>query len=167
MLTKNTQVNRDQLEMITLDQLVPENHLVRKIEAAIDFSFIYKLVENMYSSERGRPSIDPVVLIKMAFIQYTFGIRSMRKTIEEIETNLAYRWFLGFGFHDKVPHFSTFGKNYERRFKDTDLFQKIFYRILKEASDKKLISAEHVFIDSTHVKASANKRKFEKKIVRK
>ncbi|MCD4840363.1 IS1182 family transposase, partial [Neobacillus sedimentimangrovi] len=143
------------------------NHLVRKIEAAIDFSFIYKLVENMYSSERGRPSIDPVVLIKMAFIQYTFGIRSMRKTIEEIETNLAYRWFLGFGFHDKVPHFSTFGKNYERRFKDTDLFQKIFYRILKEASDKKLISAEHVFIDSTHVKASANKRKFEKKIVRK
>ncbi|MGG1674375.1 IS1182 family transposase [Neobacillus sp. NRS-1170] len=167
MLTKNTQVNRDQLEMITLDQLVPENHLVRKIEAAIDFSFIYQLVQDMYSSERGRPSIDPVVLIKIAFIQYTFGIRSLRKTIEEIETNLAYRWFLGFGFHDKVPHFSTYGKNYERCFKDTDLFELIFYRILKEVVDKKLISAEHVFIDSTHVKASANKRKFEKKMVRK
>jgi IS5 family transposase len=80
---------------------------------------------------------------------------------------LAYRWFLGFGFYDKVPHFSTFGKNYERRFKDTDLFEQIFYRILKEASDKKLISSEHVFIDSTHVKASANKHKFEKKVVRK
>jgi IS5 family transposase len=91
----------------------------------------------------------------------------MRKTIEEIDTNLAYRWFLGFGFHDKVPHFSTFGKNYERRFKDTDLFEQIFYRILKEAADKKLVSGEHVFIDSTHVKASANKRKFEKKVVRK
>ncbi len=114
----------------------------------------------MYSSERGRPSIDPVVLIKMAFIQYTFGIRSMRQTIAEIETNMAYRWFLGFGFYDKVPHFSTFGKNYERRFKDTDLFEQIFYRILKQASEKKLISSEHVFIDSTHVKASANKRKF-------
>lgn len=167
MLTKNTQMNREQLEMITLEQLVPKNHLVRKVEAAIDFSFIYPLVQDMYSSERGRPSIDPVVLIKMAFIQYMFGIRSMRKTIEEIETNLAYRWFLGFGFHDKVPHFSTFGKNYERRFKDTDLFEQIFYRILKQATDKNLTSSEHVFIDSTHVKASANKRKFEKKVVRK
>jgi transposase len=54
----------------------------------------------MYSTEHGRPSIDPVVLIKMAFIQYTFGIRSMRKTIEEIDTNLSYLWFLGIGFHD-------------------------------------------------------------------
>lgn len=72
-----------------------------------------------------------------------------------------------YGFYDKVPHFSTFGKNYERRFKDTDLFEQIFYRILKEASDKKLISSEHIFIDSTHVKASANKHKFEKKVVRK
>jgi transposase len=98
MLTKNTQMNRDQIEMIALEQLVPANHLVRKIEAAIDFSFINSLVQDMYSSERGRPSIDPVVLIKMAFIQYTFGIRSMRQTIAEIETNMAYRWFLGFVF---------------------------------------------------------------------
>lgn len=167
MLSKNTQINRDQIEMIALDQLVPADHLVRKIEAAVDFSFIYPLVEGLYSTERGRSSIDPVVLIKMAFIQYTFGIRSMRQTIKEIETNMAYRWFLGFGFYDKVPHFSTFGKNYERRFKDTDLFEQIFYHILKEATDKKLVSSEHVFIDSTHVKASANKRKFEKKVVRK
>jgi transposase len=167
MLTKNTQMNRDQVEMIAIEQLVPENHLVRKVEATIDFSFIYQLVKDVYSEDRGRPSIDPVILIKMAFIQYMFGIRSMRKTIEEVETNIAYRWFLGFGFYDKVPHFSTFGKNYERRFKNTDLFEQIFYRILKEASDKNLISNEHVFIDSTHVKANANKRKFEKKVVRK
>ncbi|PUB10048.1 transposase, partial [Paenisporosarcina sp. OV554] len=166
MLTKHNSIQRDQIEMIALEQLVPTNHLVRKIESAIDFSFIYDLVKDMYS-ELGRPSIDPVILIKLTFIQYTFGIRSMRKTIEEIETNMAYRWFLGYGFHDKVPHFSTFGKNYERRFKDTDLFEQIFYRILKQAMEKKLISTEHVFIDSTHVKASANKRKFEKKVVRK
>ncbi|MFF2289286.1 transposase, partial [Peribacillus butanolivorans] len=166
MLSKHNSIQRDQLEMITLDQLVPSNHLVRKIEAAIDFTFIYDLVKDMYS-EIGRPSIDPVILVKLTFIQYTFGIRSMRKTIEEVETNMAYRWFLGYGFHDKVPHFSTFGKNYERRFKDTDLFEQIFYRILMTASERKLISAEHVFVDSTHVKASANKRKFEKKIVRK
>ncbi|WP_340372826.1 IS1182 family transposase [Peribacillus sp. FSL E2-0218] len=166
MLSKHDSIQRDQLEMITLDQLVPPNHLVRKMEAAIDFTFIYDLVKDMYS-EVGRPSIDPVILVKLTFIQYTFGIRSMRKTIEEVETNMAYRWFLGYGFHDKVPHFSTFGKNYERRFKDTDLFEQIFCRILMTAANKKVISVEHVFVDSTHVKASANKRKFEKKIVRK
>ena len=163
MLSKNHLIQRDQLEMVTLDQLVPEDHLVRKMEEALDFSFIYDLVKDMYS-EVGRPSIDPVILIKLTFIQYTFGIRSMRQTITEVETNLAYRWFLGYGFYDKVPHFSTFSKNYERRFKDTDLFEKIFYRILKVASDKNLISTEHVFIDSTHVKASANKHKFEKNL---
>lgn len=164
MLSKHDPIQRDQLEMITLDQLVPANHLVRKIEAALDFSFIYDLVKDMYS-EVGRPSIDPVILIKLNFIQYTFGIRSMRQTIEQTETNMAYRWFLGYGFHDKVPHFSTYGKNYERRFKDSDLFEQIFDRILQEAFDKNLISPEHVFIDSTHVKASANKRKFVKKVV--
>lgn len=165
-MTKHTPIHRHQTEMVTLDQLVPPNHLVRKMEAALDFSFIYELVKDLYS-DVGRPSIDPVILIKLTIIQYTFGIRSMRKTIEEVETNMAYRWFLGFGFHDKVPHFSTFGKNYERRFKNTDLFEQIFYRILKSAAEKKLISPEHVFVDSTHVKASANKRKFEKKVVRK
>lgn len=166
MLTKQTSDNRNQLEMVALEQLVPKDHLVRKMEATLDFSFIYELVKELYS-EHGRPSIDPVILIKLAFIQYTFGIRSMRKTIEEVETNVAYRWFLGYGLYDKVPHFSTFSKNYERRFKDTDLFEQIFYRILRVAAEKKLLSAEHVFIDSTHVKASANKRKFEKKMVRK
>ena len=138
MLSKSNGTNRDQLEMVSLDEMVPEDHLVRKLEKAIDFSFIYDLVEDLYS-DRGRPGVDPVVLIKLPFLQYTFGIRSMRRTIEEVNTNLAYRWFLGFGFYDKVPHFSTFGKNYERRFKDTDLFEQIFYRILKQVADRGLL----------------------------
>ena len=166
MMTKNQINEREQLEMLTIEQLVPKDHLVRKLDAAIDFNFIYPLVEHLYSAV-GRPSIDPVVLFKMTFIQYTFGIRSMRQTIKEIETNMAYRWFLGFGFHTEVPHFSTFGKNYVRRFQDSDIFEQIFYRILKEIMDHGLLSEEHVFIDSTHVKASANKRKYAKKVVRK
>ncbi|MDW7616443.1 IS5/IS1182 family transposase, partial [Peribacillus simplex] len=72
MLSKHDSIQRDQLEMITLDQLVPPNHLFRKLEAAIDFTFIYDLVKEMYS-EVGRPSIDPVILVKLTFIQYTFG----------------------------------------------------------------------------------------------
>ncbi|MFB5085795.1 IS1182 family transposase [Psychrobacillus sp. PGGUH221] len=166
MMTKNQINEREQLEMLTIEQLVPKDHLVRKLDAAIDFHFIYPLVEHLYSAT-GRPSIDPVVLFKMTFIQYTFGIRSMRQTIKEIETNMAYRWFLGFGFHTEIPHFSTFGKNYARRFQETDIFEQIFYHILKEIMDRGLLSEDHVFIDSTHVKASANKRRYNKKIVRK
>jgi len=166
MMTKNQFNEREQLEMLAIDQLVPQDHLVRKLEAAIDFSFIYPLVKDLYS-ELGRPSIDPVVLFKMVFIQYIFGIRSMRQTIKEIETNVAYRWFLGFGFYTEVPHFSTFGKNYARRYQETSVFEDIFYHILKEVMNKGLLSADHVFVDSTHVKASANKRKYDKKVVRK
>ena len=139
MLTKHSKDQREQLEVVALSELVPEDHLVRKMEEAIDFSFIYQKVAPLYSS-KGRPSIDPVVLIKIVLIQYLFGIRSMRQTIKEIETNVAYRWFLGFGFSEKIPHFSTFGKNYERRFQNTDLFEKIFYRILRQAMD-------HGFVD--------------------
>ena len=84
----------------------------------------------MYSEENGRPSIDPVVLIKMELIQYLFGIPSMRRTAEEIKVNLAYRWFLGYGLTEETPHFSVVSKNYSRRFKDTDIFEKIFESVV-------------------------------------
>lgn len=98
---------RDDEINVILDGLVPENHLVRKIENAIDFSFIYDKVKDLYSP-LGAPSIDPVVLIKIVLIQYLFGIPSMRQTIREIEVNVAYRWFLGYSLTEKIPHFSTF-----------------------------------------------------------
>ena len=149
----------EQIEIISVEQLVPENHLLRKIEAAIDWDFIYELVEEKYSADNGRPSIDPVTLIKIPFIQYLYGIRSMRQTIKEIEVNVAYRWFLGLGFTDKVPHFTTFGKNYTRRFKDTDIFEQIFARILEECIKHNLVDPKEVFVDATHVKACANSKK--------
>ncbi|MBC2361172.1 transposase, partial [Listeria welshimeri] len=108
-----------------------------------------------------------VVLIKLVFIQYLFGIRSMRQTIKEVETNMAYRWFLGYDFNQKIPHFSTFGKNYVRRFAETEVFEHIFYRILKQAMDAGLVEPNVAFVDSTHVKANANKHKFHKKLIRK
>ncbi len=78
----------------TIEEYVPYNHLVRKLEDAIDWNFVYGKVKSLYS-EFGRPSIDPVILFKMIFINYSFGINSMRKTCEEIKVNLAFRWFLG------------------------------------------------------------------------
>ena len=141
MITKtNANDKKTQIQMISLDQLVPEDHLLRKIDRYIDFSFIYGLVEEKYSTETGRPSIDPVVLIKIAIIQFMFGIKSMRQTIKEIEVNVAYRWFLGLDFYDKVPHFSTFGKNYKRRFEGTDLFEQIFMEILMQCMKCKVIN---------------------------
>ena len=92
MITKRTGKDA-QVEMVSIDQLVPADHLLRKIDEYIDFSFIYELVEEKYSPDNGRPSIDPVTLIKIPIIQYLFGIRSMRQTIKEIEVNMAYRWF--------------------------------------------------------------------------
>ena len=88
---------------ISLEKLVPENHILRAIDKAIDFSFIYEEVEGLYS-EKGRSSIDPVSLFKIVFIQYLFGIRSMRQTIREIEVNNAYRWFIGYSLTEPVPH---------------------------------------------------------------
>lgn len=166
MLRKQDITKRDQVTIISLDQLVPENHLVRKIDSAIDFSFIYKHVEDLYCEDNGRPSIDPVLLFKIAFIQYVFGIRSMRQTIVEIETNIAYRWFLGLGLDDNIPHFTTFGKNYARRFEGTKVFEYIFNEILRQALESGFVKPEEVFIDGTHVKASANKNKRMKVLIK-
>ena len=125
MLTQNADKKREQIQMFCIDDLVPQDHLLRLIDQSIDWSFIYDLVEEKYSPDQGRPSIDPVMLIKIPLIQYLYGIKSMRQTIKEIDVNVAYRWFLGLDMYDKVPHFSTFGKNYTRRFQDTDLFEQI------------------------------------------
>ena len=162
MITQNADKKRDQLQIFCIDDLVPQDHLLRLIDKAIKWDFIYELVEDKYSSDNGRPSIDPVTLIKIPFIQYLYGIKSMRQTIKEIEVNVAYRWFLGLDLTDKVPHFSTFGKNYSRRFKDTDLFEQIFSHILYECYRFKLVDPREVFVDATHIKARANNKKYQK-----
>ena len=164
MMTQNADKKREQYQMFCMDDLVPENHLLRLIDKAIDWTFIYELVEDKYSPDFGRPSMDPVTLIKIPFIQYLYGIRSMRQTIKEIEVNVAYRWFLGLDMLDPVPHFSTFGKNYSRRFKDTGLFEQIFEHILSECYKYKLVDPTEVFVDATHVKARANNKKMRKRI---
>lgn len=166
MLKKSDQSKRDQMQIVSLDQLVPHDHLVRKIDAHISFEFIYDLVKDLYSEDTGRPSLDPVMLFKIAFIQYLFGIRSMRQTIKEIQSNLSYRWFIGLGLNDEVPHFTTFGKNYARRFEGTKIFEQIFNNILGQAIESGMVKPEEVFIDGTHVKASANKNKRMKVLVK-
>ena len=150
---------REQVELyICTDQLVPEEHLLRKIDAAIDFKKIYEIVEPYYCNDNGRPSIDPVVLVKMVFIQHLFGIPSLRKTVSEIQMNVGYRWFLGFGLTTPIPHFATVSYAFATRFPET-VIEQIFKWILNEAVDKGFVDGSMVFVDSTPVKASANRHK--------
>ncbi len=164
MITEQKEKARTQIAFVCTDDLVPQDHLLRIIDKAIDWSFIYDLVRDKYSPDQGRPSIDPVTLIKIPLIQYLYGIKSMRQTIKEIEVNVAFRWFLGLELYDKVPHFSTFGKNYSRRFEGTDLFEQIFKHILEECYRFKLVDPTEVFVDATHVKARANNKKMQRRI---
>lgn len=163
-MTKRTQIRVNQTFLCDYEIMVPQDHLVRKLDKAIDWDFIYPLVEDLYS-KHGRPSIDPVVLFKMLFINFTFGYNSMRKTCRRIETDLAYRWFLNIGLYDKVPNFSTWSQNYIRRYGKSEVFDEIFMHILHQCIDEGFVDLTTVFGDSTHQKASANKGRYDKKEV--
>ena len=114
---------QSEILITTMEELVPQNSLFRKIDRYIDFTFIYDEVRNLYCENNGRPSVDSVVLFKLVFIQALDGIKSMRRTCEKIKVDAEYRWFLGIPFGQDTPHFSTFSKNYEKRFKETSAFE--------------------------------------------
>ncbi|WP_235898756.1 IS1182 family transposase [Parahaliea maris] len=147
------------LEMVTLEELVPQDHLLRLIDQHIDFEFIREVTAPMYCENNGRPAIDPVLLFKMLFIGYLFGIRSERQLVREVQVNVAYRWFLGLNLTDNVPNASTFSQNRRRRFEGTDIEQTIFDEIVEQALEKGLIGGKALYTDSTHLKASANKNR--------
>ncbi len=156
---------QNEIEMVTIEELVPEDHLLRKIDQYIDFSFIPEKVRPYYSEDNGRPSLDPLVLFKMMFIGYIYGVRSERELERQIQTNVAYRWFLGLNLTAKVPHHSTISWNRRTRFKDTDIFQEVFDEIVLQAMNYRMVSGRVLFTDSTHLKANANKKKFSKQEV--
>lgn len=154
-------------EFVCIEALVPKDHLVRKIDKHIDFSFIHDKVKDLYCPDNGRPAIEPAVMFKMLFIGYLFGIRSERRLVEEIRVNMAYRWFLGYGIEDKIPDASTISQNRRRRFNGSDVYQEIFDEIVLQAMCHGMVGGKVLYTDSTHLKASANKNKFEVKAVRK
>ena len=150
--------NRYQVEMISIEDLVPQDHLLRQISGAVDFTKIYEFVEELYCEDNGRPSIDPVVLFKMVLIQHLYGLPSLRRTADEVSLNNAYRWFLGYSLTEETPHFSTISYNFRHRF-NAETIDKIFAWILSEAAQAGYLKPEAVFIDGTHIKANANTKK--------
>jgi transposase len=150
---------QQKLEMVYIENLVPQEHILRQLDKYIDFSFIRDITKDLYCHDNGRPAVDPIILFKMLFIGYLFGIRSERQLIRDIEVNIAYRWFLGFSLTDKIPDHSTISQNRRRRFKDTDVAQQIFDNIVFQAISQRLVEGKILYTDSTHLKANANKRK--------
>lgn len=148
------------MELICIDQLVPKDHLLRMINEHVDFSFIVEKVRPFYSENKGRPSLDPILLFKMMLIGYLYGIRSERQLEQEIIPNAAYRWFLGLSFSDSVPDHSTISWNRNNRFKDTNLFQETFDEVVRLAMNHHMIAGRLLITDSTHIRANANNSRY-------
>jgi transposase len=123
-MLKSKEMSQNEYEFISIDELVPENHLLRLIDKQIDLSFILEKIQSYYSEDNGRPT-DPLLLFKMMYIGYIYGIRSERKLEQEIKMNVAYRLFLGLKFRDPIPHHSTISWNRQHHLR-TRIFFKIF-----------------------------------------
>lgn len=152
--------------IVDLEALVPKDHLLRKIEKVMDYEWLYERLSPYYCHDNGRPGTDPVVLIKMVLLQHLFGIPSLRQTYQRIQDTLSYRWFLGYGLLDEIPHFATVSYAFCKRFPD-ELTTEIFEHILNKALNNRMVDPSTIFIDGTHIKASANKKKFQKEQVAK
>ena len=141
-----------------LDDVVPQDHLLRDIDQLLDFT---ELREHLapYYSHTGRPSVDPELMIRMMLIGYCLGIRSDRLLCEEVKLNLAYRWFCKLSINDKVPDHSTFSKNRHGRFREAEAFRFVFEQVLKRCMDEGLIGGEGFAVDASVVKADASRQK--------
>jgi len=138
---------------INLDSLVPDDHFLKRLDSLVSFNFVRDITKDYYS-HTGKPSIDPVVLVKMLLVGYLFDIRSERKLTEEISLNLAYRWYIGYDLDEEIPDHSIFSKARVRFGKK--LFVEIFEKILARCMELGLVSKDGMLIDSTIVRANAS-----------
>src|SRR5438045_4091829 len=141
-----------------LDDAVPEDHLVRNIDAALDLSWLRSELAPHYSS-MGRPSIDPELMIRMLVVGYVFAIRSERLICREVQVNLAYRWFCKLGIEDAIPDHSAFSRARNERFRDGDVFRNMFERVVEACITAGLVGGEGFAFDTSQIQADANKQR--------
>ncbi|MFC1952542.1 IS1182 family transposase [Chloroflexota bacterium] len=138
---------------LSLDKPVPENHLLRQIASVVDFSFVYPLAKSHYS-HTGQPSVDPAVIFKTMLIGYLYGITSERRLMNEIQVNMAYRWFLGYDLDEPIPDHSVLTKARSRF--GMDVFEKFFERSIQICAEAGLLKEGPVYVDATHIGAAAS-----------
>jgi transposase len=141
-----------------LDAVVPPDHLVRRIDGVLDTSWVHRELAPYYS-HTGRPSVDPELMIRMLILGYVFAIRSERRLCEEVQVNLAYRWFCGLGIEDRVPNHSVFSRARHERFCDAEVFRLVFERVVGACIAAGLVGAESFSIDASLIKADVDKVK--------
>src|ERR1700674_3043477 len=141
-----------------LDEVVPDDHLVREIAAVLDLSWVHAELAPFYP-KIGRPSIDPVLMIRMLIIGYVFGIRSERLLCREVKVNMAYRWFCGLSIEDTIPHHSAFSRVRNERFRDSDIFRRVFERVVEACIAADLVDGEGFAVDASLIAADANKQR--------
>jgi transposase len=154
-------LNREQGQLFysfCLDEVVPDDHRVREIAAVLDLSWVHAELAPYYSPI-GRPSIDPVLMIRMLILGYVFAIRSERLLCQEVKVNLAYRWFCGLSIEDKIPDHSAFSRARNERFRDSDIFRRVFERVVGACIGAGLVGGEGFAVDASLIAADANKQR--------
>ena len=153
-------LNQDQGQLFysfCLEDVVPADHRVREIAAVLDLSWVHGELAPYYSP-LGRPSIDPVLMIRMLILGYVFAIRSERLLCREVQVNLAYRWFCGLSIEDKIPDHSAFSRARNDRFRDSDIFRRVFERVVEACIAAGLVGGEGFAVDASLIAADANKQ---------
>src|SRR5213079_1300652 len=141
-----------------LDKVVPPDHLVRQIDAVLDLNWVHKELAPYYS-HTGRPSIDPVLMIRMLIVGYVFAIRSEGALCRDVQVNLAYRWFCGLSIEDKIPDHSSFSRARNERFRDSGIFRSVFERVVGACIGAGLVGGEGFAVDASLIVAYANKQR--------
>jgi transposase len=141
-----------------LDEVVPDDHRVREIAGVLDLSWVRAELAPHYSTI-GRPSIDPVLMLRMLILGYVFAIRSERAICREVQVNLAYRWFCGLSIEDKIPDHSAFTRARNERFRDSDILRRVFERVVETCIAAGLVGAEGFAVDASLIVADANKQR--------
>jgi transposase len=154
-------LNHDQGQLFYsfhLDEVVPDDHLVREIAAVLDLSWVHRELAAYYP-KMGRPSVDPELMIRMLIVGYVFAIRSERMLCREVKVNLAYRWFCGLSIEDGIPDHSAFSRARHERFRDGDIFRRVFERVVEACIAAGLVGGEGFAVDASLIVADANKQR--------
>src|SRR5881394_4440019 len=154
-------LNHDQEQFFysfRLDEVVPGDHPVREVAAVLDLSWVHSELAPYYS-RLGRPSIDPVLMIRMLIVGYVFAIRSERALCRDVGVNLAYRWFCGLSIEDKIPDPSAFSRARNERFRDNDIFRRVFERVVEACISVGLVGGKEFAVDASLIVADANKQR--------
>ena len=141
-----------------LDDHVPPDHVLRRIEVFLDFDDLRDRLKPHYSAI-GRPSVDPELMIRMLLVGYCMGIRSERRLCEEVHLNLAYRWFCRLGLDGRAPDHSTFSLNRNGRFRDSDILRHLFEMVVRRCMSEGLVGGEGFAVDASLIQADANKQR--------